>query len=128
AVVELKRRVREADAVLFVTPEYNFSMPGVLKNAIDWVSRPPGDNAWPGRCAAVLGASMGILGTARAQAHLRQTLFPFDMPTVGHPEVLIAQVHKRFDASGALTDELTRKLIAQLLVNLVKLVRRQQSA
>ena len=66
-VVELKRRIREADAVLFVTPEYNYSVPGVLKNAIDWASRPYGDSAWNGKPAAIMGASIGAIGTARAQ-------------------------------------------------------------
>src|SRR6266511_4731982 len=71
-VVELKKRIREADAVLFVTPEYNYSIPGVLKNAIDWASRPYGDSAWTDKPAAIMGASVGTLGTARAQYHLRQ--------------------------------------------------------
>src|SRR5688572_18068664 len=71
-VVELKRRIRAADALLFVTPEYNYSIPGILKNAIDWASRPYGDNAWSGKPAAVMGASIGGIGTARAQYHLRQ--------------------------------------------------------
>ena len=71
-VVELKMRVRECDAILFVTPEYNYSVPGVLKNAIDWASRPYGDNAWDGKPAAIMGASIGAIGTARAQYHLRQ--------------------------------------------------------
>ena len=66
-VVELKRRIREADAILFVTPEYNYSVPGVLKNAIDWASRPYGDSAWNGKPAAIMGASIGNIGTARAQ-------------------------------------------------------------
>jgi chromate reductase, NAD(P)H dehydrogenase (quinone) len=73
AVAEFKRRIREADAILFVTPEYNYSIPGVLKNAIDWASRPYGDNAWNGKAAAIMGASVGVIGTARAQYHLRQT-------------------------------------------------------
>src|SRR3569832_992480 len=71
-VVELKRRIREADAILFVTPEYNYSVPGVLKNAIDWASRPYGDSAWAGTPAAIMGASIGNIATARAQYHLRQ--------------------------------------------------------
>src|SRR5687767_4397039 len=70
-VVELKARIRAADALLFVTPEYNYSIPGVLKNAIDWASRPYGDNAWSGKPAAIMGASTGGIGTARAQYHLR---------------------------------------------------------
>jgi chromate reductase len=64
--VELKQRIREADAILFVTPEYNYSVPGVLKNAIDWASRPYGDNAWDGKPAAIMGASVAAIGSARA--------------------------------------------------------------
>ena len=127
AVVELKRRIRAADAVLLVTPEYNYSVPGVLKNAIDWASRPYGDSAFGGRCAAVMGASVGVLGTARAQYHLRQTLVFLDMPTVNQPEVMIGQAHKHFDESGKLTDETAKKLIRQLLGALAALVRRQQA-
>jgi chromate reductase len=125
AVVELKAKVRAADAVLFVTPEYNYSVPGVLKNAIDWLSRPYGDSAWSGKPAAVMGASVGLFGTARAQYHLRQTLVFLDMPTVNQPEVMIGSAHKRFDESGALTDETSRKLVSQLLAALVALTRRQ---
>jgi len=124
AVVELKGKVRAADAVLFVTPEYNYSVPGVLKNAIDWLSRPYGDSAWSGKPAAVMGASVGLFGTARAQYHLRQTLVFLDMPTVNQPEVMIGSAHKRFDESGALTDETSRKLVTQLLAALVALTRR----
>ena len=69
-VTELKKRIREADAILIVTPEYNYSIPGVLKNAIDWASRPYGDSAWDGKPAAIMGASVGTIGTARAQYHL----------------------------------------------------------
>jgi len=124
AVVEMKARVRAADAVLFVTPEYNYSVPGVLKNAIDWLSRPYGDSAWSGKPAAVMGASVGLFGTARAQYHLRQTLVFLDMPTVNQPEVMIGSAHKRFDESGTLTDETSRKLVTQLLAALVALTRR----
>ena len=86
-VVELKRRVREADALLFVTPEYNNSVPGVLTNAIDWVSRPYGDNAWDEKPAAVMGASLGAIGTARAQYHLRQIFVFLNVFPVNQPEV-----------------------------------------
>src|SRR5881397_4344105 len=72
-VTEFKSRIREADAILFVTPEYNYSVPGVLKNAIDWASRPYGDSAWDGKPVAIMGASIGATGTARAQYHLRQS-------------------------------------------------------
>ena len=118
-VVELKRRIREADAILFCTPEYNYSVPGVLKNAIDWASRPYGDSAWAKKPVAVMGASVGALGTARAQYHLRQMFVFLDMYAVNQPEVMIAGASQRFDAQGNLTDETSRKLIQQLLQNLV---------
>ncbi len=118
-VVELKRRIREADAILLCTPEYNYSVPGVLKNAIDWASRPYGDSAWAKKPVAVMGASVGALGTARAQYHLRQMFVFLDMYAVNQPEVMIAGASQRFDAQGNLTDETSRKLIQQLLQNLV---------
>ncbi|HKZ73484.1 MAG TPA: NAD(P)H-dependent oxidoreductase [Steroidobacteraceae bacterium] len=120
-VAELKQRIRAADAVLFVTPEYNYSIPGVLKNAIDWASRPYGDSAWTGKPAAVMGASVGMLGSARAQYHLRQCCVFLDMPAVNQPEVMIANAARRFDANGRLTDETTRALIGQLIAALVRL-------
>jgi chromate reductase len=118
-VVDLKRRVRAADALLFVTPEYNYSIPGVLKNAIDWASRPYGDNAWRGKPAAVMGASTGRIGTARAQHHLRQVFVFLDVHPINEPEVMIGEAASRFDAEGNLRDETSRKLIRQLLQNLV---------
>jgi chromate reductase len=123
AVLEFKRWILAADAILFATPEYNYSVPGPLKNAIDWASRPHGDNAWLGKPAAIMGASPGSLGTARAQYHLRQILVAFDMPVVSQPEVMIGQAAQRFDRDGNLTDESTRKHIQDLLVALVKLAR-----
>ena len=123
-VTELKRRIREADAVLFVTPEYNYSIPGVLKNAIDWASRPYGDSAWSGKPAAIMGASVGTIGTARAQYHLRQVMVFLNMFPVNQPEVMIAGAHERFDAEGNLTDDATREFIRQLIQNLVDWTRR----
>ena len=123
-IVELKRRIREADAVLFVTPEYNYSIPGVLKNAIDWASRPYGDNAWSGKPAAIMGASVGMIGTARAQYHLRQVMVFLNMFPINQPEVMIAKAHERFDAEGNLTDEKTKEFIRQLLQSLVDWTRR----
>src|SRR5262245_52481776 len=123
SVVELKRRIREADAILFVTPEHNYSIPAVLKNAIDWGTRPYGDNAWNGKAAAVMGASPGVLGTARAQYHLRQTLVSLNLFTVNQPEVMIGSVHERFDEDGNLKDERTKEHIRELLQNLVNLSR-----
>lgn len=123
SVVEFKRRIREADAILFVTPEYNYSIPGVLKNAIDWASRPYGDSAWNGKAAALMGASVGVIGTARAQYHLRQTFVFLNMFAVNQPEVMIGKAHERFDEQGNLKDEWTKEYIRELLRNLVKLSR-----
>ena len=123
-VVELKRRIREADAILFVTPEYNYSVPGVLKNAIDWASRPYGDSAWNGKPAAIMGASVGTIGTARAQYHLRQMMVFLNMFPVNQPEVMIANASQRFDAQGNLTDDATKDFIRQLLQSLVDWTRR----
>lgn len=123
-VVELKRRIRDADAVLFVTPEYNYSIPGVLKNVIDWASRPYGDSAWLGKPAAIMGASPGAFGTARAQYHLRQVMVFLNMFPINQPEVMIRAAHERFDAEGNLTDEATRKYIQRLLQSLVDWTRR----
>lgn len=120
-VLEFKRRILAADAILFATPEYNHSISGALKNAIDWASRPGGSSVWRGKPAALLGASTGDLGTARAQNHLRQILLALDMPVVGQPEVMIANAAQRFDAEGRLGDEPTRTLIRALLKALVKL-------
>ncbi|HYP26903.1 MAG TPA: NAD(P)H-dependent oxidoreductase [Blastocatellia bacterium] len=123
-VVELKRRIREADAILIVTPEYNYSIPGVLKNAIDWASRPYGESAWSGKPAAIMGASVGAIGTARAQYHLRQMFVFLNMFPINQPEVMIGNASERFDAEGNLTDETTKDFIRQLLQNLVEWTRR----
>jgi len=123
-VVELKRRIRGSDAILFVTPEYNYSVPGVLKNAIDWASRPYGDSAWNGKPAAIMGASIGAIGTGRAQYHLRQMMVFLNMFPINQPEVMIGNASERFDAQGNLTDEATREFIRQLLKSLVAWTRR----
>ena len=123
-VVELKRRIREADAILFVTPEYNYSVPGVLKNAIDWASRPYGESAWNGKPAAIMGASVGTIGTARAQYHLRQMMVFLNMFPVNQPEVMIGNASERFDAAGNLTDDATKEHIRKLLQSLVEWIRR----
>ena len=123
-VFELKQRIRAADAILFATPEYNYSVPGVLKNAIDWASRPHGDSAWLGKPAAIMGATVGTLGTARAQYHLRQILVFLDVHAVNKPEVMIGQAGDRFDAEGNLTDEVTKRHIRDLLSSLVDWARR----
>jgi chromate reductase len=125
-VAELKQRVRDADALLFVTPEYNYSIPGVLKNAIDWASRPYGESAWDGKPAAMMGASIGNIATARAQYHLRQMFVFLNIHAINQPEVMIGNAGERFDADGNLTDEETKEYIRKLLRNLVEWTRRLQ--
>ncbi len=114
-VRDLKARIRAADAVLLVTPEYNHSIPGVLKNAIDWASRPPADNAWKDKAVAGMGCSTGMVGTARAQTHLRECFVFLNVRCVSRPEVLIGNAAQRFDADGRLTDEKSRRKISELL-------------
>ena len=117
-VERLRRQIVEADAVLFVTPEYNYSVSGVLKNAIDWASRPP-NQPFDGKPVAIMGASGGLFGTARAQYHLRQMLIFLNAFPVNKPEVMIGQAQTKFDEAGNLTDEATREFIRKLLVSLV---------
>jgi chromate reductase len=128
SVVELEKRIRTADAVLFVTPEYNYSIPAVLKNAIDWASRPYGDSAWFGKPAAIMGASLGPIGTTRAQQHLRQILVALNLFLLNKPEVVIADAAHRFNEDGNLIHEPTEQLIQELLKNLVDWTRRISSA
>jgi chromate reductase, NAD(P)H dehydrogenase (quinone) len=118
-VAELKSRIRAAGAILLCTPEYNYSIPGVLKNAIDWASRPYGDSAWNGKPVAIMGASVGAFGTMRAQYHLRQCFVFLNMEAVLQPEVAIGNAAEKFDAQGNLTDAKSKELIGQLLKNLV---------
>jgi chromate reductase len=123
-VTEMKAAIRGADAILFATPEYNYSIPGVLKNAIDWASRPYGDSAWSGKPVAVMGATVGTLGTARAQYHLRQIFVFLNMPALNQPEVMIANAGERFDKDGNLTDEKTKEFIRKQVEALVEWTRR----
>ena len=118
-VQEFKRKIKAADAILIVTPEYNYSMPGVLKNAIDWASRPHGDNSFENKPVAIMSASTGILGGARAQYHLRQSLVFLNMFPVNKPEIFVTLAAQKFDDKGKLLDQKTGELIAQLLTNLV---------
>jgi chromate reductase len=124
SVVELKKRIRCADALLIVTPEYNYSIPGILKNAIDWASRPHGNSAWFGKPAAIMGASLSAIGTARAQYHLRHIFVALNLFPLNQPEVIIADAAHRFDANGNLIHEPTKQLIQELLKNLVDWTRR----
>jgi chromate reductase len=118
-VALFKQRIRAADAILIVTPEYNYSIPGVLKNAIDWASRPYGDNAWEDKPVALMGASVGAMGTSRAQHHLRQAFVFLNMYPLNRPEVMISNASQRFDEKGNLKDEETESHIQNLLVALV---------
>lgn len=123
SVVRLREQVAAAHAVLFATPEYNYSVPGGLKNAIDWVSRAR-PQPFDGKPAALMGASMGLLGTARAQYHLRQIGVFLNLRFVNKPEVMVGAAHTKVDAEGRLTDETARKLIGQLVAALVAEARR----
>jgi chromate reductase, NAD(P)H dehydrogenase (quinone) len=113
----LRAQLAAADGILFVTPEYNYSVSGVLKNAIDWASRPP-NQPFDGKPVAVMGASPGLFGTARAQYHLRQMMVFLNAFIVNRPEVMIGQAPTKFDQDGNLTDEQTREFIRKLLVAL----------
>ncbi len=123
SVHALKEKIRAADAVILVTPEYNYSVSGVLKNAIDWGSRPRGENVWDGKPCALLGASPGMFGTARAQYHLRQIVQSVNMYALNRPEVMVSQADKKFDASLRLIDEPTREKIQQQLNALMEWTR-----
>ncbi len=127
-VKEFKEKIKTADAILIVTPEYNYSIPGVLKNAIDSASRPYGDNVWNGKPVAVMGASIGMLGTARAQYHLRQSFVFLDMYPLNKPEVMVPFVEQKIDQNGRLTDDKTREKIRELLVALIAWTKRLKSS
>jgi chromate reductase len=115
AVGEFRSRIREADAVLFVTPEFNRSVPGALKNAIDVGSRPSGKSAWGGKPAAVISVSPGALGAFGANHHLRQSLVFLDMPTMQQPEAYIGKCETLFDEQGTLVNDSTRAFLARFL-------------
>jgi chromate reductase len=123
-VQEFKQKIRVADAILIATPEYNYSVSGVLKNAIDWASRPPGNNSWDGKPIAIMSASIGMLGGARAQYHLRQIFVYINMFPVIRPEVIVPFVQEKVDQNGRVTDEKTRRKIRELLESLVAWTRR----
>jgi len=126
-VTELKAAIRAADAVIFSSPEYNYSVPGHLKNVIDWASRPYGDSAWDGKPALIMGASPGAIATARMQYHLRQTMVFLNMHPLNKPEIMIGNCAGKFDEAGKLTDEKTREFIKQALEALVHWTRRLNS-
>ena len=118
-VVEFKQKIKAADALFIVTPEFNYSVPGVLKNAVDWASRPSGSNSFQGKNVAIISVSTGMLGGARAQYHLRQIFVCLDMYPVNKPEVFVNFAAQKFDAQGKYLDETGREVIRVLLKTLV---------
>ncbi len=122
-VAAFRAAIKEADALLFAMPEYNYSVPGVLKNAIDWASRPPAQ-PFDGKPFAVMGAATGLFGTARGQHELRRIVTGLNGYVLNKPEVAISQAATRFDAAGRLTDETTRALVSQLVTSLRDWTRR----
>jgi chromate reductase len=127
-VKEFKARIKAADAILIATPEYNYSVPGVLKNAIDWSSRPQRalDNAFEDKPVAVMSASTGMLGGARAQYHLRQTFVFLNAHPLNRPEVIIPYASEKIDGKGRVTDETARRKIEELLEALIAWTERLQ--
>ena len=123
-VAGLQGEIEGAGALLLVTPEYNQSLPGVLKNALDWASRPAGKSSLRGKVVAITGASPGALGTARAQMDLRRILTAMGGIVVPSPEVLVSLAPQKQDASGSFTDEATRKYLGKLLAELQRWVAR----
>ncbi len=123
-VVRLKDQIRKADGLLFVTPEYNYSMPGVLKNAIDWASRPPKENPFNGKPCAIMSASTGMGGGAKAQYHLRQSCVFINVIPMNRPEVIITKAMEKFDAEGTLTDEATKKIVTAFMQSFKEWVER----
>lgn len=123
-VKEFKAKIRAADAILIVTPEYNYSIPGVLKNAIDCASRPYGDNAFAHKPVAIMGASPGMIGTARAQYHLRQCFVFLSCFALNQPEVMVPFAQEKIDKDGTVTDLKTREKIRELIESLVSWTRR----
>ena len=120
----LKQAIREADALVIATPEYNHSVAGVLKNALDWASRPPDGTPLHGKPVAIMGASTGSWGTVRAQMHLRAFFVDHDMPAVREPEVLVRDADEKFDEQGRLTHDVTRYFVGELMEALLRLLRR----
>ena len=118
-VKEYKEKIRNADALLIATPEYNYSIPGVLKNAMDWASRPYRDNALANKPVAIMSASTGRFGGARAQYHLRQSFVRVNMLPCNQPEVMLSSAPENVDASGKLTNQEARLLIKQLIEALI---------
>lgn len=126
SVIELREKIAAADAVLISTPEYNYSIPGVLKNALDWASRPYGQSVLTGKPVAIMGAAGSGFGTVRAQNHLRDVFHWLDSKVVTKPEVHVGNNWERFDGEGNLVDETSRNLVAGLVAALTLLAEENQ--
>ena len=126
-VKEFKKKIKAADAILIASPEANYTLPGVLTNAMNWASRPYGDNAFDGKPVAVMGASVGMLGAARAQYHLRQSFVWLNMYPMNLPEVMVPFAQDKVDANGRVTDAKTKEKIKELLESLVTWTRKLKS-
>jgi len=118
-VRDFKAKIKSADAILIATPEYNYSIPGVLKNAIDCASRPYEENTFAHKPVAIMGASIGMIGTARVQYHLPQCFVFLSCFALNHPEVMVPFAHEKIDKDGRVTDPKTIELIRELLASLV---------
>jgi len=125
-VRRFKEQIRNADALLFATPEYNYSMPGVLKNAIDWASRPPKENPFNGKPCAMMSASTGMGGGSKAQYHLRQSCVFVNLIPMNRPEIILQRCADKFDANGKLTDEATRTFLTAFMQSFKEWVERMQ--
>ena len=124
SVVQLRDAIRKADGLLIATPEYNYGVRGVLKNTIDWLSRPSRDSALNGKVAAVMGASPGVTGTARGQSQLRQAFVFTNTYALLQPEVLVGHAHEEFEADGRLVHQATRNFLATFLQHFLDLMAR----
>ncbi len=125
-VMELKKKIRGADAILIATPEHNYSVTAVLKNAIEWGNRPPRDASWSGKPAAVISASTSLRGGVRAQLHLRQIMIDLNMYPINRPLLLVANAKDKFNEDLQLTDEETLQTLRDVLSSLVEWTRRLQ--
>ncbi len=119
SVREFKQKLRQADAILIASPEHNYSITAQLKNAIEWGNRPPGDNSWEGKPAAIVSASSGARGGVRSQLHLRQIMVDLDMYPINEPELLLGRAREAFDENLCLKDEAAKQLLARVVENLL---------
>jgi len=126
-VQDFKRKIRESDAILFATPEHNYTITAVMKNAIEWGNRPPNDNSWENKPAAIISASSGPRGGVRAQLHLRQIMVDLNIHPINRPLLLVANESEKFDTNMKLTDPQIRETLRKTLVQLEEWTRKLQS-